>query len=239
MVKYLLFFCVGAGSGYFLSTLTTPSETLNSPVMNANQTMIKPSLIPQETVVEPQLSDNKTLLVEASQLTSSEKMMFSKEISALKAQNQALENKYQHTNNRLMSLTLELESLDESDISDQKMMALINDDFAEYRRGFRGKQRDNIFELHNEVEDLDWGYKMTTQLTDYIQTHYHSNSIILQGVTCKINRCELLISEREAGIWSLVIKEMTQQPWWQFSSTHSSSSSADDEMKSFYLLMSS
>jgi len=161
-----------------------------------------------------------------------------KMINELKYKNTVLQEKYQRSNNRMMELTLELESLDESEITDQQMTALIDDDFASYRRQFRGEQRDNIFKLHTEQNDLDWGFEMNTRLRDFIETHYHANSVVVQGVTCKVNRCELLVLEREAGIWSLVSKELTLQPWWKFSSMHSSSSSTDDEQKSFYLLLS-
>ncbi|WP_019027837.1 hypothetical protein [Colwellia piezophila] len=258
MIKYLLCFCIGAGSGYFISTLNSSTaisaeqETAVSPTALASSLIFESSnkISDKDSLTLAKVANNADITVkqsprsnlsrsEVKQIPSPDSNNFREQIKELTLKNKALEDKYRRTNNRVTQLTLEIESLDESDITDQQMMALITDDFAKYRRGFRGNQRDEIYQLHQEEEDLDWGYKIATQLTDFIQTHYHANSLILQGVTCKIDRCELLISETEAGVWSLVVKEMAQQTWWQFTSIHSSSSSADDEQKSFYLLMSS
>lgn len=245
MKNYLLCFCIGACSGYLISTLVNPEKNIASPVnITTSITPTSPNITiekQQEVTVatEPLMTTKALSAIEYNTPTTSiNSQKYVKMINELKYENAALQEKYQRSDNRMRELTLELESLDESEITDQQMIALIDDDFARYRRQFRGEQRDNIFNLHTEHDDLDWGFEMNTRLRDFIETHYHANSVVVQGATCKVNRCELLILEREAGIWSLVSKELTVQPWWKFSSMHSSSSSTDDEQKSFYLLLS-
>lgn len=252
MKNYLFCFAIGICTGYLLSVMLTPSKdikhrvntTTNMTASSANFEVVNKEEIAKKTKTvmavkdlssKEKLNPSTTIYSQVNSLANDE---YVKEINDLKKKNKALQGKYQRTNNRMMELTLELESLDESEITDQQMIALKDDDFAKYRRQFRGEQRDNIFDLHKDQDDLDWGFEMATQLRDFIETHYHANSVVVQGLTCKVNRCELLILEREEGIWSLVSKELTQQTWWKFSSMHSSSSSSDDEKKSFYLLLS-
>ncbi len=252
MKNYLLCFCIGACSGYLISQILNPSKDISSLAnkpTNMSASSLSFKVVKQEAAVlttkpfiaTKDFSSKEDVITSTSAYSKVKSLTNEKhvnEINKLKKQNEALQGKYQLSHNRMMELTLELESLDESEISDQQMMALKDDDFSAYRRQFRGKQRDNIFELHNEQEDLDWGFEMSTQLKDFIETHYHANSILVQGLTCKVNRCELLILEREEGIWPLVSKELTQQTWWKFSSMHSSSSSRDNDKKSFYLFLS-
>jgi len=117
------------------------------------------------------------------------------------------------------------------------MIALKSDGFEKFRRQFRGKQRDDIYQFHQEKADLNWGYNMQTTLSDFIQTHLNASYIRLHDVTCKINRCELLVTQLEQNAWESIMKDITKQPWWRFRSTHSSSMSEDSNHLSFYLYL--
>jgi len=162
----------------------------------------------------------------------------SSQMDKLTEKYQDLQNKYKKTNIRLKQVTFEIESLDESDITDEQMMLLADDTFAEFRRGYRGKQRDKIFDFHKQKEDLDWGYDMQTKISDFILTHYNANGVQLFGVSCKQVNCEILINELEKNSWNLTSQELRKQAWWKFTSTTSTSRSGENDSQLIYLFMS-
>jgi len=239
----LLCFVFGLLTGYFVSsyinnnsdnTVNTTNETLNyieRPLYSKQTVNIKKDIDKAPKKVFK--NQNTVVLNSKNQLSE-----LSTQIDRLNKEYQTLENKYERTKNRLMEVTLEVESLDESNVTDEQMMALVNDTFAEFRRGYRGKQRDKIFDFHQQEDDVDWGYDMKTKLSDFILTHYNANDVQLSGISCKQASCELLIIETEKNAWGLIFDELTKQPWWQFRSTNSSSRSGENNSQLIYLFLS-
>jgi len=249
-VKYITYFLLGAISGYLLSTFTHTTNnniehfneelmvtSLNKPAIEYDNNQVTKASTNKgvaEELVSKKVQTNSTPFVN---LPSDEQL--SEKIIKLEAENERITQKYHDTFFRLMKVTAQKESLDESDITDQQMMTLKDDEFSKFRREQLGKQRDELYEFHQQDEDLNWGYQMNTQLSDFIQTHYNSNLVVLKGVTCKIDTCELLIAELESGSWRAIMSDMRAQSWWKFSSTQSSSRTGDGEFNLFYLYLSS
>lgn len=253
MKQKIIYFIIGATAGYVSSTLV---NYLSTPplrhfpernIYHKNESKIpsteKAAQIPIEETFSKDVSARKKL-TQNEKYKNIESINHHQELNRLKEvikelsnEKAILEKQYQLSNNRVNELTLAVQTLDESDITDAQMLALKPDGFEEFRRQFRGKQRDEIYQFHQEEADLDWGYNMQTQLSDFIQTHLNASFINLHGVTCKVKRCELLITQLENNAWESIIKDMATQKWWQFNSTHSSSRSKDGEQHSFYLYL--
>ena len=242
-INMLLCFFFGLLTGYFVSTYITNNNDNTANTTDEALNYIEQPLYSKQTAnikkhvdkAPKKVFKNQNTVVLNSKNQLSE---LSTQIDRLNKEYQTLENKYERTKNRLMEVTLEVESLDESNITDEQMMALVNDTFAEFRRGYRGKQRDKIFDFHQQEDDVDWGYDMKTKLSDFILTHYNANDVQLSGISCKQASCELLIIETEKNAWGLIFDELTQQPWWQFRSTNSSSRSGENNNQLIYLFLS-
>jgi len=203
MQKIILFlvFAVGMLSGYFANSIV--NKTPITIEVNASKGLESkfPLVTAKTTFVNKQ---PKKQSLNTSSATNDSVAMRQKELTGLTAQIEHLDNKfknlqskYDKNNNRLIQLTMEMETLDESSITDDQMMTLVKDDFSEFRRDYRGAQRDRIFDFHQQEEDLDWGYDMQTRISDFILTHYNTVNVQLTSVKCKQHSCELLIKETE------------------------------------------
>lgn len=241
-ITLLVCFIVGTLFGYIVNSLVTNTPAAKVPAEYATahigKMLIKKQSNdfappPKKEIVNTHFSQTNNTSNPPNKL-----IELSSEIEEFNIKYQSLQDKYEKTKNRLMEITLEVESLDESDITDEQMMALINDDFSEFRRGYRGVQRDKIFDFHQQEDDLDWGFDMQTKISDFIITHYSANGVRLSAITCKEISCELLIEESENNAWEQIFDEMKEQAWWRFRSTNSSSRSSENETHLMYLFMS-
>ena len=241
-INLLLCFTLGIIIGYiahFLVSDSSISQRDSKQVVQSNEMAIdgnQPENLKEYSKIK--ITDSR---LSKTTNTTSQQNKFSKlssQIELLNTQYQNLQEKYKKTNNRLKRVTLEMESLDESDITDEQMMALVKDDFSEFRRSYRGAQRDKIFDFHQQEVDLDWGYDMQTKMSDFILTHYSANGVSLSAINCKKIDCELLIEETEKGAWGKIFDDLTKQEWWKFSTTNSSSRSGENERQLIYFFMS-
>jgi len=149
----------------------------------------------------------------------------------------ALQKKYLKSQRKITSLQHQLGELDGSKATDDEMEALVPEPFKSFLSSFRGETRNDIFDFHNKEDDLDWGYDKKNNISDYIQTHYEGTNVELVSVICKQPRCEVLVTEKQEDAWSNIMKDMTQQSWWQFSSfTKSTRSNAENEMSIYAFL---
>lgn len=133
-----------------------------------------------------------------------------------------------HENIRLKQ---ELGQLVESEVTDEEMMAILEEPFSHFLLSFKGEQRDQIYDFFQQPEDHDWGYDMQLSIADFFQNHEYRKEVELVGATCKIDRCELRVLEAqpELGRFQAVYQQMRRMPWWEFKSTHSSSSNSKDD----------
>lgn len=143
----------------------------------------------------------------------------------------SLQKKYQKSQRKIASLKNQLGQLDKSNATDEEMESLVPKPFKSFLSAFRGKTRNDIFDFHNQEADLDWGYDKRHSISDYVQTHYEGTSVELISVICKQPRCEILLTEKQEDAWNKIMRDMSQQPWWTFSSfTSSTRSNAENEM---------
>lgn len=126
-------------------------------------------------------------------------------------------------------LQRELGQFAESDITNEQMTALVEEPFSNFLIGFRGQQRDEVYDFFNQPEDHEWGYDTELSIRDFFTNHELRDNVQLVGVTCKIDKCEFRViePEPELGLFNILFQEMRRQPWWEFTSTHSTSGNLD------------
>jgi hypothetical protein len=142
---------------------------------------------------------------------------------SLRDEHQILKDKYKKSKNKVLFLEMQLNEYDGNKATDEEMEALAPEPFKQYLSSFRGETRNNILDFHNKEDDLDWGYDTKNNISDFILTHYESTNIELISIICKQPYCEILVIEIQKDALNKIIKDITQQPWWTFSSTTSSS----------------
>jgi len=152
-------------------------------------------------------------------------------------EHQVLKDKYAKSQSKVSTLKHQLSELDNSEVTDEEMEGLAPEPFKSFLSSFRGKTRNDIYDFHKKEEDLDWGFDTQTKISDFIQTHYYGTSVNLISVMCKQPYCEILITEKQEGAWDSIMKDITQQPWWTFSSfTTSTRSNAENELSIYAFL---
>jgi|GEM_PF-1491869 len=151
---------------------------------------------------------------------------------------QTLKQEYHKSLSKISTLKRQLGELDESEVTDEEMESLVPAPFKSFLSSFRGETRNDIFDFHNKEDDFDWGYDKQNNISDYIQTHFEGVNVELISVICKQPRCEILVTEKHENAWDNIMKDMTQQLWWKFSSfTSSTRSNAENEL-SIYVFFS-
>ena len=246
-MKYIITFLIGTVAGFLLSTFNHLSQKnseditkFQAPIKTSDKQLKTTKTLAKKTELDTQLVDNKTINTIAT-ITQSNTVttdILTKKINKLEAENMELNEQYQNLRSDWVAVTNQKEKLDESEITDQQMLTLKEDKFAKFRLQFLGKHRDDVFNFHQQEDDLNWGYKMSILISDFIQLHYNSNLIAVEGLTCKVDSCELLVIELEDNGWDTIMRDMRTQPWWNFTSTQSSSSGGKKQ-NLFYLYLSS
>lgn len=251
-MKYFICFVLGTTFGFLINGLLFGSAEDNLlstkvPATTSDKTTYNPDFTPVKSNSEVTKNTEIAATEENSNIDISlnQEHKQAEEIEYLQSQVQTLESElhkllelksnYSQDKLRLAELTRELENLDESEITDQQMMELVDDDFSTYRRSQRGKLRDDIYDFHHQEDDLGWGYDMEMKISDFIQMHSNADKVLLSGVSCKENICELLIKNKQENGWSSIQKQMTQQPWYKFGSSNSMSRSDKNHLVSFYI----
>jgi hypothetical protein len=230
-IKALVFLAIGAILGYGFSSLSTESyqDNLTRPTVMAVKTpptakisksKVTPDVLDQTVVatqVQLQVTNNKTLT------TVDNDEMLNQQHLDLIAEHQLLKDKYKKSKNKVLSLKHQLSEFDGSEASDEEMEALAPEPFNLFLSAFRGKTRNDIYDFHQKEDDVDWGYNMKNNISDFILTHYNGMNVHLISVTCKQPQCEILVTENQQAAWDNIIKDLSVQTWWTFSSTSSSS----------------
>lgn len=146
----------------------------------------------------------------------------------LEAEYQQLDKAYLQSKRKISSLQRKLDEFDESNISTKQMEALVIEPFKNSIGNFVGAERNEIYNFHQEEEDLDWGYNMQNNISDFISTHYNANEVNLVSVICKQQRCELLIIQHVDEAWRKIAQDLGYQDWWKFRSSNSTSHNHPD-----------
>ena len=235
-IKLLATLFIGIFIGYVLTSISATNEQSNSNLtlenttsaVNQSQASVEFEHVHNQEHNEKQ---NRTETVQASDaIKKNSTVTHPKVTQAQSTAEQTLEYKYeqlknshQNSKNKIASLERQLGELDKSDISTEQMEALVVAPFKGYMGNFTGAKRDEIYDFHQEVDDVDWGYNMQNYISDFIVTHNNSNEITLVSALCKQQKCELLVLQHSDGAWDKIARDLRQQSWWQFSSTNASS----------------
>ncbi|NQZ23073.1 MAG: hypothetical protein HRT53_13590 [Colwellia sp.] len=182
---------------------------------------IKNDITPSQSdkLIEKSVKQNNIKKV----LSTNHEAMLKQDHQDLSEKYQALERKYNQSRSKISSLKHQLSEFDGSEVTDEEMAGLTPEPFKDFLSSFRGKTRNNIYDFHKKEQNLDWGYNTENNISDFVQTHYEGTSVELISVICKQPHCEILVTEKQDGAWGKIMKDISMQPWWKFSSTTSSS----------------
>jgi hypothetical protein len=158
--------------------------------------------------------------------------------SDLKQKYKILEQELLQSKQKIESLNRQVGELDDSDITDKELLAFVPKDYENLVVHFRGQTRDEIFDFHNQPEDLEKGFDLSHNISSFIEGHSYSFGVELSSVICKESYCELLINEKERPSWDRIYHDMTKQEWWKFNSMNSSSTTDEDGNIFIYYFMS-
>ncbi|TWX54600.1 hypothetical protein [Colwellia hornerae] len=230
-LKALVLLTIGAILGYGLSSWTAQShqEDLTYPAVRLIET---PTILkaPQQQETRDQQEQTLVVAQAQAQVTNNQTVTLAVDDEALtqqyldlRAEHQQLKDKYKKSKRKVSSLKYQLSEFDGSVATDEEMEKLAPEPFNLFLSAFRGKTRNDIYDFHRKEDDLDWGYNMQNNISDFVQTHYDGMNIDLISVICKQPYCEILVTEKQEDAWNNIIKGLLTQPWWKFSSTNSSS----------------
>jgi hypothetical protein len=236
-IKLLATLFFGIVIGYAIASLSAPNALQKSSLALDN----KAPVVNKSTITAKQNQvGNKIKAAQPSDFMTQNSEATRSEIAETKSTNeQTLAYKYEQlksaqlaSENKIAALKRQLDEWDDSDITIEQMEALVVAPFKGYMTNFTGSKRDEIYDFHQAEDDVDWGYNMQNYISDFIVTHNNSNEITLVSALCKQQKCELLVLQHNDGGWDKIVRDLRQQSWWQFGSTHASSSnypgSADD-----------
>jgi len=238
ILKLLAPLGLGIIIGYFL--FTNKSNINSSQMIQAEQ--ITPSSIPSKSKEQQTKQINNTSNKSIIDIKNSENIakhlvreakvnnIESKEEKDLALKYAKLEKQYSQSQQHIKSLTRQLGEFDESDVTNEELAEFVPKEYENLIVNFKGDTRNQISKLHNDPEDLDWGYEASNNITFFITTHAYSYGVNLQSLICKNSSCELLINEKERPSWDNIFQDMTKQDWWKFTSISSSSYDKDDNI---------
>ncbi|PCI62343.1 MAG: hypothetical protein COB35_03880 [Gammaproteobacteria bacterium] len=240
---------IGTAIGYFVSSALQSQPTKQTLIIEQEQIVDKVHKDQQPNVeidqiaqapkaIQKKLTATLVKAVENTSINAEKFKSLQEKNTQLEKQYKALTNSYRQSKQKVMMLARRLGDFDESKVTDDQLAALFPKEFAPLVSNFHGKTRDQIFDLHQQPEDQDWGFIMSNHLSDFITTHQYSNGVVLNSITCKNHYCEMLINEKEQPSWEIIFKEMTKQQWWKFTSTNSSSYDDKDGNAYIYYFMS-
>jgi hypothetical protein len=241
-LKALVLLAVGAILGYGFSLLSTESYQDNlahptvmavkaPPTAKISKLKVAPDVLDQTVVatqVQPQVTNNQTLT------TVDDDEMLNQQHLDLIAEHQLLKDKYKKSKNKISLLKNQLNEFDGSEATDEEMQALAPEPFKFFLSSFRGKTRNDIYDFHQKEDDVDWGYNMKNNISDFVLTHYNGMNVDLISVTCKQPQCEILVTENQQAAWDNILKDLSVQTWWKFSSFSTSTKSNEDNELSIY-----
>ena len=238
LLKALILLVIGAVLGYGISS-TTRSHQSNStlPAVIAVETpsTLKKTIDLEEQATplvqtQPQVINHKP----APLAIADNDEVLTQQYLDLRAEHQQLKDKYKKSKRKVSSLKYQLSEFDGSVATDEEMEKLASEPFNLFLSAFRGKTRNDIYDFHQKEDDVDWGYNMQNNISDFVQTHYDGMNVDLISVICKQPYCEILVTEKQEDAWDNIIKDLSVQTWWKFSSFSTSTKSNEDNELSIY-----
>ncbi|WP_158971801.1 hypothetical protein [Paraglaciecola sp. L3A3] len=206
LLKYLLIFVIGGGLGYFISNSSQQDISDLFPLSIASSNHPANNLAPIENNATVATPDDKT-----NQLTCDENTT---QLAIAKQKINHLQNTMNDNINEIEQenarLKYQLEQQAPSDVSTEAINSLVPEPYNEYVSTMPSNIKQEIYDFHQQPEDLDWGYNKQQQLKDFITTHVNSEFIKLTSIMCKIYQCEIILDEK-ITIQSLMDQGLNQQ----------------------------
>jgi hypothetical protein len=243
-VKVIGILAIGAILGYsfsFIGKASNEDSFIHDEVITAKETLPNTTaeLKAATTEIEQEVvkQSNAPVIKKQVKTTIIDDKALNQEHLDLVKKHQVLKDKYTKSKNKIASLKHQLSDLDDSEATDEEMEGLAPEPFKSFLSSFRGQTRNDIYDFHKKEDDLDWGFDTQTKISDFIQTHYNGTSVNLISVICKQPHCEILVTEKQEDAWESIMKDITMQPWWTFSSfTSSTRSNAENELSVYAFL---
>lgn len=199
--KYSVTFLIGALFSYLILSQENLSNIEGD--TNASASQIKPTIdvktasqiIKNYDIEQPQAKQNQVL-------KSDEEIIYftnniDGEISDLiPVTHQQLLTKLAETQTENAMLKHRLEQLEPSNVSDEQIKAIIPEEYASIVSSFSGKIKEQIVDLHQQEDDLDWGLRKQQELLYFINTHQNGHQILITSLICKIDQCQLILDEK-------------------------------------------
>jgi len=229
-LKQFILLFVGIFIGYVIANIL-PNETgekIHQPEpisetkrqnTSENQTAEKNIEIREETHIQ----SSQPTITAPETIQNTNKDLSNSSVQELDDNYQQISEAHQIAKNKVSALQRQLDELDPSDITSKQMEDLVVAPFKDHIASYTGAMRNQIYNFHQAEDDLDWGYTMQNNISDFVLTHYNSSEINLVSVVCKLQSCELLVIENVEGSWREIAKALAQQSWWKFTSFNSSS----------------
>jgi len=225
-------------SNHGTESISNPVVIVEKPEIQAQSSEVQVTQVPEPTPPEEiaKLNQLKKLTSELEQIRLENddlkrtSMEMAEKINHQASRTRELQTELRASRSEYAEAQRQLNLLEESEITDEQMRGLVAEPFSGFLTGFRGKDRDSLYEFFQQPEDLDWGYQMEVKIGDFIQTHPQQASVELVGVSCKISQCELRVIEKDTSenAYHNIFTQLQQQDWWQGVSTHSSSGNMPD-----------
>lgn len=240
--KIIVVFVLGLCVGYMSSIDLNASDITSSEIEFETQGNMQIELISE---AENTSEIDKSRCLKQGDILGEDNAQPANDIALLAVEKSKVEKKYSqlkkefsHLQKKVSSLNRIVGELDESEVTDKQLMTFVPKSYENLIINYRGHTRDEIFNFHNQPEDLDWGYELSHHINSFITGHAYSFGVEINSVTCKYPNCEILIEEKESSSWERIFQDMTKQDWWKITSTNSSSTYHKDEGLFIYSFLS-
>jgi len=250
-LKILLIFILGLILGFYLTMLkATPSDKTFAPTDQRSAVSTTPS--PQIDIPKKQLCSNSSINEEAvvakdtsklseqscDHLVLAQQTNWIERSKSLESDHQALIKKYEKSVRKIKKLEQKLSLQYQSDITDEQLENIVPEQIYPIVTSYTGKVREEIHNFHQDEEDIAWGFNINQLFTDFIATHELESSVKLISIICKISRCEILVQLERFDVWTELVTDLAEQPWWGFQSSTMKSKSLDDDSYLYYIYLS-
>ncbi|MGL1959565.1 MAG: hypothetical protein OCD00_19985 [Colwellia sp.] len=223
VLKYSATFLIGALFSYLIASQENPyinnQTNEKSPIDSSSIAEISKD---DNQFIKKQRQTKQNLLVKCNEEISH----LTKKLDADTPQ-QLTPESVEHENQQLLTKLLEvisensilkhkLEQLEPSTVSNEQIKAIIPKDYAPIVSTFSGKIKEQIVDLHQQEEDLNWGLRKQQELLYFINSHQNGHEILITSLLCKVNQCQLILDEKitpaslkQAGLNDDEIKTIT------------------------------
>jgi CRISPR/Cas system CSM-associated protein Csm2 small subunit len=93
-------------------------------------------------------------------------------------------------------LKIRLQQYEPTVVDDDELLKNIPEPFKNLVSALPPNIKEEIFDFHKQEKDVEWAYLKEQQLSDFIRTHVNFPHVKLLQVSCKVERCEVAMSDK-------------------------------------------